>query len=349
MLAHSCRCVTWMFHTVAKSELRHNSALLTPFINKNNLWQVRVQTTLKSAINFRGTGLHSGRPVRMTIRPASAEHGIWFVRTDVTDRDNLIPARWDAVIEGSQLCTRLVNGAGVEVATVEHVMAALAGCGVHNALIEVSGPEVPILDGSALPFVRSIVQRGLRSLSAPIRLIRVLEPVSVSTAHAYAALAPSDDMRIDFRIDFDETAIGQQTKSLNMANGAFARELCDSRTFCRQADVEAMQANGLALGGAPGKNAVVFDGDDVVSPGGLRHKDEPVRHKMLDALGDLALAGAPMIGRYEGDRSGHAITNLLLRKLFATPGAFQMEVATDAQCTRLPGAGLVWSEVPAVA
>ncbi|MCP3879054.1 MAG: UDP-3-O-[3-hydroxymyristoyl] N-acetylglucosamine deacetylase, partial [Sulfitobacter sp.] len=140
-----------------------------------------------------------------------------------------------------------------------------------------------------------------------------------------------------------------QEKSLVMNNGSFARELCDSRTFCRQADVDAMQANGLALGGHAGENAVVFDGDQVLSPGGLRHADEPVRHKMLDALGDLALAGAPLIGHYTGVRAGHSLTNTLLRALFATPGAVRM-VECDAQmASRLPGFGLEWDEIPAVA
>jgi len=277
-----------------------------------------------------------------------AEHGIWFRRTDIDDRDALIPARYD-VVHQSPLCTTLVNDAGVSVGTVEHVMAALAGCGVHNALVEIDGPEVPILDGSAVPFVRGIMQRGLRRLPARVRAFEVLKPVSVTQGDASATIAPSDVLRIDFQIDFTDAAIGHQFKSLNMNNGSFARELCDSRTFCRQDDVDQMQANGLALGGTPGVNAVVFDGDRVSSPGGLRHADEPVRHKMLDALGDLALAGAPLIGHYTGVRAGHTLTNQLLRTLFATPDAVRM-VTCDADMTaRLPGAGLVWDEIPEVA
>lgn len=159
------------------------------------------------------------------------------------------------------------------------------------------------------------MQRGLRALNAPVRAFEVLKEVTVTDGEASATLRPSDTLRIDFEIDFADAAIGHQQKSLVMNNGSFARELCDSRTFCRQADVIAMQANGLALGGNPGKNAVVFDGDRVLSPGGLRHSDEPVRHKMLDALGDLALAGAPLIGHYIGVRAGHSLTNTLLRKV----------------------------------
>ncbi|MEO0390876.1 MAG: UDP-3-O-acyl-N-acetylglucosamine deacetylase [Pseudomonadota bacterium] len=307
-----------------------------------------MQTTLKSKIVFRGTGLHSGEPATLTLRPASAEHGIWIRRTDIHAADTLIQARWDCVNQ-SPLCTKLRNEAGIEVSTVEHVMAALAGCGVHNALLEVDGPEVPILDGSAVPFVRGIMQRGLRRLPAPVRAYQVCQTVTVSDGAATAMLSPSDEMRIDFEIDFAEAAIGRQRLSLNMANGSFARELSDSRTFCMDSDVAAMQASGLALGGAPGKNAVVFGAGRVLSPGGLRRSDEPVRHKMLDALGDLALAGAPIIGHYTGVRAGHSLTNTLLRKAFATAGAMRMVVCTEDQAARLPGYGLVWDEIPEVA
>ncbi|TMM55009.1 UDP-3-O-acyl-N-acetylglucosamine deacetylase [Sulfitobacter sabulilitoris] len=307
-----------------------------------------MQTTLKSPIRFTGTGLHSGQPATLTLRPAMAEHGIWFSRTDVAVGDRLIPARWD-VVNRSPLCTKIENASGLTVSTVEHLMAALAGCGVHNALVEIDGPEVPILDGSAAPFVRGIMQRGLRQLNAPVRAFQVLQTVTVTDGAASATLAPADTLRIDFEIDFTDAAIGHQQRSLVMNNGSFARELCDSRTFCRQADVDAMQANGLALGGNPGENAVVFDGDRVLSPGGLRHADEPVRHKMLDALGDLALAGGPLIGHYTGVRAGHSMTNTLLRKLFATPGAVRMVICDRDMTARLPGAGLVWDEIPQVA
>ncbi|ARE40026.1 UDP-3-O-[3-hydroxymyristoyl] N-acetylglucosamine deacetylase [Rhodovulum sp. P5] len=305
-----------------------------------------MQTTLKAPISFSGTGLHSGRAVQVTIHPASAEYGVWFRRTDLEGRDALIPARWDAVVP-SRLCTMVSNG-NAEVSTVEHLMAALAGCGVHNALIEIDGPEVPVMDGSAAPFVEGILARGLRRLDAPVRAVRILETVEVTEGEARAALSPANNLEIDFAIDFAEGAIGRQEKTLSMANGSFVRELCDSRTFCRNADVEAMRANGLALGGSL-DNAVVFDGDIVLNPDGLRHDDEPVRHKMLDALGDLYLAGTPILGRYTGIRAGHALTNRLLRALFARPGAFRMEVCSPAQCARLPGAGLNVVDLKAVA
>lgn len=274
----------------------------------------------------------------MTILPASAEYGIWFHRTDVEDRDGYVPARWNAV-DDTRLNTRISNDDGVTVSTIEHVMAALAGCGVHNALIEIDGPEVPLLDGSSKAFVAAILSRGLRRLEAPVRAIRVLKPVSVRQGDAHATLMPSDVLRIDFHIDFADAAIGRQTKSLNMANGAFVRELCDSRTFCRKADIDAMRDNGLILGGSL-TSAVVVDGDQIVTPGGMRHADEPVRHKMLDALGDLSLAGAPVLGRYVGHRAGHAMTNLLLRALFADPTAYELVECDDRLAAQLPGAGV---------
>ena len=305
-----------------------------------------MQTTLKSSVSFDGVGLHSGRAAKITLHPASAEHGIWFRRRDVTDRDPLVPAHWSSVVP-AELATRLANADGVTVSTVEHLMAAIAGTGLSNVLVELDGPEVPILDGSAAPFVAGILSRGLRRQAAPVRVLEVLETVEVRNGRSYARLSPSDTLEIVFEIEFADQAIGHQKKRLSMSNGSFVHELCDSRTFCRLADVDAMQENGLALGGQPGINAVVFDGDRVMSPGGLRHPDEPVRHKMLDALGDLALAGAPVIGRYEGHRAGHAMTNALLRTLFARPGAVRMVECDDACAARLPGAGLTRRDAPA--
>jgi UDP-3-O-[3-hydroxymyristoyl] N-acetylglucosamine deacetylase len=283
----------------------------------------------------------------MEICPAPADHGILFTRTDVKGTDARLPARWD-LVDRSPLCSRLLNAEGVSVSTVEHIMAALSGCGVHNALILIDGPEVPILDGSALPFVRKLINTGLKTLSSPLQAVEVLKTVEIRNGDAFARLEPSDCLEIDFSIDFNEAAIGRQTRSMSLANGAFARELCDSRTFCRQSDVDAMRAQGLALGGTT-RNAVVFDGDNVLSPGGLRHKDEPVRHKMLDALGDLALAGAPILGRYVGHKSGHAMTNTLLRALFADENAWQLKSLTAEQQANLPGAGVNLADICAVA
>ena len=304
-----------------------------------------MQNTLKSPARFTGLGLHTGQPVRMVVHPAAADHGIRFRRTDVADRDALVPALWDAVTP-SRLCTVVENADGVSVSTIEHVMAALAGSAIHNALIEIDGPEVPILDGSSLAFVTGFLAAGIEEQDAPIRAVRVLKAVEVRDGDAVARLEPADMLEIDFSIDFADAAIGAQSRVLNMANGAFVRELSDSRTFCRQADVDAMRANGLALGGTL-ENAVVIDGDRVLSPGGLRHQDEPVRHKMLDALGDLALAGGPILGRYIGVRAGHALTNRLLRALFADPSAFRLVDCGPQTLGKLPGVGVHVGDLPA--
>ena len=306
-----------------------------------------MQSTLKSAARFTGFGLHSGVAVRMTVKPASADYGIWFRRTDIAGSQAMIAARWHCVVP-SRLCTLVSNAAGVQVSTIEHLMAALAGCGIHNALIEIDAGEVPILDGSSVPFVQGFLARGLREQASPIRAIKVLKSVEVREGDAFARLDPSDTMEMDFSIDFTEAAIGRQHRQMSLANGAFVRELCDSRTFCRQIDVDAMRARGLALGGNL-TNAVVFEGDRVLSPGGLRHADEPVRHKMLDALGDLALAGGPMLARYTGVRAGHALTNQLLRALFAMPGAFSLVDCGPLAGLKLPGVGVHRADIPAVA
>lgn len=296
-----------------------------------------MQATLKNKVTFTGVGLHSGAAATLAIHPAPAGHGVVFRRVDLVPVVD-IPALWNHV-KPSKLCTLMDNGAGVTVSTVEHVMAALAGTGIQNALVTVDGPEVPILDGSSAPFVQRILEVGIRRQTAPLRAIRVLRPVEVREGEAFARLSPADHLEIDFEIDFTDAAIGHQEKRLDMANGAFLRELADSRTFCRASDVETMRRNGLALGGTF-LNAVVVDGAEVLSPGGLRHVDEAVRHKMLDATGDLALAGAPLLARYTGHRAGHAMTNRLLRALFADPTAWRWEQCSPELEDRLPGAGV---------
>jgi UDP-3-O-[3-hydroxymyristoyl] N-acetylglucosamine deacetylase len=295
-----------------------------------------VQKTVANTVTLIGKGVHSGKPARLVIHPASAEYGIWFRRVDVTDRSNLIPALYDSVND-TRMCTRLANENGVEVSTVEHLMAALVGTGIQNALIEIDGPEVPIMDGSSQPFVQAILSVGVQDLNAPVRAIRILKEVSIQFDDTIATLKPHDTLEIDFSIDFDDQAIGQQQKNLEMANGAFVRELSNCRTFCQRKDIDALQALGLGKGGGL-ENAIVVDDGLVLNPGGFRRNDECVRHKMLDALGDLALAGAPILGKYVGVKAGHRATNLLLRKLFSTLGAWEMVVCDTAQTEMLPGA-----------
>jgi UDP-3-O-[3-hydroxymyristoyl] N-acetylglucosamine deacetylase len=306
-----------------------------------------VQTTLKSAVSFAGIGLHGGQPVSISVLPAEAGQGIVFRRTDVLSDDPIVPARWDRV-SVSPLKTQIANGDGVSVSTIEHLMAALAGTGVHNATVLIDGPEVPVMDGSALEFARGLIAAGRQQVSDTLIALRILETVEVSDGAASARLSPSSGFQIEFSIEFPDRAIGRQYRLVDLANGNFLHELASCRTFCRLSDVEEMHASGLALGGTL-DNAVVFDDDRVLTRGGLRFADEAVRHKMLDVLGDLATAGIPIIGRYTGIRAGHAVTNRLLRKLFATPRAFRLVQADRALMERLPGAGVASADLDAVA
>ncbi|NDV01706.1 UDP-3-O-acyl-N-acetylglucosamine deacetylase [Pseudoroseicyclus tamaricis] len=306
-----------------------------------------MQTTLKETVRLTGTGLHTGRPARLTLKPAPAGSGIVFYRTDISGEAARIPARWDLVTP-SPLNSQLRNEAGTTLSTVEHLMAACAGTGLGNARVEIDGPEVPVLDGSSAPFARAILSAGLEVQDASLTAIEILRPVEARSGQASARLDPGAGLVVSFAIDFPDKAIGRQVKTLDMANGAFLRELCDARTFCRKADVDAMRAQGKALGGTL-FNAVVVEGDKVLTPGGLRHPDEPVRHKMLDALGDLALAGAPILGRYTGVRAGHAMTNQLLRAIFAEPSAWRRVEVSEATARRLPGWNLRPSDLSRVA
>ena len=303
-----------------------------------------MQTTLKQVIKCSGIGLHSGTKVSVKLKPSAAQYGIWFRRTDITDRDNMIAAHY-LNVSGSVLCTKLSNESGVSISTVEHLMAALSGCGVQNALIEINGPEIPIMDGSADWFVRKILFGGIKILPQPVSVIHVKKEVIVKTDSAYASISPSNNLSIDFEIDFEDAAIGYQAKSLNMANGSFVKELSNSRTFCRNSDVEKMQKNGLALGGNL-QNAIVVNGDKILNPEGFRYKDECVRHKMLDVLGDLALAGAPIVGAFKGIKSGHSVTNQLLRKLFSDSSAFEMSICSSETAAVLPGVGVLKEDLP---
>jgi len=300
-----------------------------------------MQKTLRGSISINGVALHSGSPVRMVIRPAPADAGITFLRKDTGGRIAVSPANW---VEAS-LCTVLRNPDGHEVRTVEHLLAALHGCGVHNALIEVNGPEVPILDGSAAPFVRRILETGMVENDAPLHVLRVLREVTVQRGDARATLRPADEFRMSFDIAFDDPAIGRQSASMDLHNGTFLRELSDCRTFCMFQDVEKMRANGLALGGTL-ENSVVFDRGRVLSPGGLRRRDEPVRHKMLDAMGDLYVLGRPLLGHYHGVRAGHAVTGLLLQALLADARNYQVEPCQPHSRARLPGIGVSLGDLP---
>ena len=278
------------------------------------------QKTLNSRINCSGVGLHSGRRVMLTIGPAPINTGIRFKRIDPAGLGAVIPARWDHVVD-TKLCTVIGNEDSVVVSTVEHLMAAFSGLGIDNATIEIDGPEVPIMDGSADAFVFLLECAGTVEQSATRKRIRILKPISVGDERANAALTPAPCASLDFALDFANPAIGRQEKSVRLGEDAFKRELSRARTFGFAEEVELLRKAGLARGGSL-DNAIVIGADRVLNREGLRYGDEFVRHKMLDAMGDLYLAGASIEGRFLGTRSGHALNNQLLRALFASPDAW---------------------------
>ena len=302
-----------------------------------------MQKTLRSTVRFKGFGLHTGQLVSVVVKPAPENHGIVFVRVDCKVADNTIPALWHCA-KHAELCTLLENKSGVHVATVEHLMAALAGCGIHNAVVEIDAAEVPIMDGSAIEFAQEFLRVGLQVQDAPVRAIKVLSTVKAQDDKAYAQLEPSETPQMDFHIEFAGTPIGKQNKTLELVNGAVLHELSNSRTFCLKSNVQSMRSRGLIKGGSL-KNAVVFGPQGVETPGGLRHDNEPVRHKMLDAFGDLALAGLPIIGRYIGHRAGHTLTNKLLHALFAQPESYQIIECDDVMAHHLPGSDVCLQDI----
>jgi UDP-3-O-[3-hydroxymyristoyl] N-acetylglucosamine deacetylase len=285
------------------------------------------QHTLAQPAIFAGVGLHTGQHVRVAIRPAAPDHGVVFVRTDLS-ADNRVPVSGEAVVQ-TTLGTVIGNEAGATVSTIEHLMAAMAALGVDNALVEVDGPEVPIMDGSGLPFVALLDRAGRRRQEASRLHIEVLEPIEVVEGDKRAALIPCERFEVAFSIDFPTAAIGRQAVDLEMDEQAFRDELADCRTFGFLHEVEALRRMGLARGGSL-ENAVVIEGDAILNPEGLRRPDEFVRHKALDAVGDLYVLGRPLLARFEGERAGHAINNAVVRALLARPQAWRL-VALEAE------------------
>ena len=279
------------------------------------------QHTVKSPALFAGVGVHTGVYTRAAVRSASPDSGIVFVRTDISDRDNRVPATGEAVCK-TQLGTVIGNASGVTVSTIEHLMAALAMLGVDNAIVEIDGPEMPIMDGSAEPFVRVLDRAGLREQAAPRRYLEILQRVDVVDGDKRASLAPSDQFELAFEICFDSAAVGRQSLDLPIDEAAFRTELANCRTFGFLHEVEALRAVGLARGGSM-ENAVVIDGDRILNPEGLRRPDEFVRHKALDAIGDLYVLGGPLLGRFEGVLAGHGLNNAVVRALLARPEAWR--------------------------
>ena len=279
------------------------------------------QHTLQGPAIFAGVGVHTGAYTRVAVRPAPTHSGIVFVRTDVTDRDNRVPATGEAVTK-TQLGTVIENAAGVSVSTIEHLMAALVMLGVDNAIVELDGPEVPIMDGSSLPFVQILDRAGRRQQDALRTYIEILEPIEFIDGDKRATLTPSDQFEVAFEIRFPSAAIGRQAVDLVMDEQAFRDELADCRTFGFLHEVEYLRSIGLARGGSM-ENAVVIEGDRILNPEGLRRPDEFVRHKALDAIGDLYVLGAPILGRFEGVLAGHGLNNQLVRALLAAPQSWR--------------------------
>lgn len=282
---------------------------------------VQKQRTLKNAIHCSGVGLHSGVRVAMTLKPAGADSGVVFRRTDLPGQPE-IPALWSHAIE-TPLCTTIVAG-DVKIATIEHLMSAFAGLGIDNCLVEIDGPEVPAMDGSAAPFVFLIECAGVVEQRAPRLGLRIVEQVQECDPHRSCRLLPSDAFELRFEIEFDSRVVGRQVYDSEIDETVYKREISRARTFGFLHEVEALRQHGLALGGSM-ENAVVIDGDEILNEGGLRFRDEFVRHKALDCIGDLYLAGGPIIGRFEGVKAGHALTLRLLRSLFAREGAVVRE------------------------
>lgn len=288
--------------------------------------RVQMQQTIQRPALCAGIGVHSGVKARLAMKPAPIGHGVKFLRTDVDPAlEGCIPATASAVSD-TQLGTTLTNEDGVSVAVVEHLMAALSGIGIDNLLIEIDGPEVPIMDGSSAVYCELLLQAGLKAQAAPRRRIRILEAVEIVDGPKSARLSPSADnfLTMHARIEYDNDVIGVQQMAMRLSPGMFARNLAFARTYGFARDVDMLRSMGLAQGGSL-DNAVVVDGEEIMNPEGLRSDDEFVRHKVLDAVGDLMLAGGAIAGVYEAVQPGHALNNALVRKLLETPSAWCWE------------------------
>lgn len=286
------------------------------------------QRTLKNTIRATGIGLHSGEKIYLTLRPAAVDSGIIFRRMDL---DPVVEIRALASNVGeTTMSTTLVNG-DVKVDTVEHLLSAMAGLGIDNAYVELSAPEVPIMDGSAGPFVFLLQSAGLEEQDAPKKFIRILREVTVTDGEKKATFTPFEGFKVSFEIDFDHPVFADrtQTASIDFSSTSFVKEVSRARTFGFMRDIEYLRANNLALGGSV-ENAIVVDEQEVLNEDGLRYEDEFVKHKILDAIGDLYLLGNSLIGEFRGYKSGHALNNQLLRTLLDQPDAWEVVTFEDA-------------------
>lgn len=278
------------------------------------------QRTIKRPISCDGVGLHSGAKVTLRIMPAVVDSGISFVRVDLPGKPS-VPARAEFVV--STVLATTLGRDDCRVGTVEHLLSALSGVGIDNARVEIDGPEVPIMDGSAAPFAALVAEAGIRIQDNTKSFLIIRKPVTVSEGDKHATLAPSKRLRIDCTIDFKHPLISDQHYALEFTDRTYAKEIASARTFGFLKDVEQLQANGLARGGSLG-NAIVVDEFSILNPEGLRFPDEFVRHKLLDTLGDLALMGRPVVGHLTVYKSGHALNHRLVTKVLSDPSNFEV-------------------------
>ncbi len=272
------------------------------------------QRTIAESVSINGIGLHSGIDVSMQLYPAEIDYGIKFIRKDLT-KNNIIDALWSNV-SNTKLSTTISNQFGVSVSTIEHLMSALSGLHIDNIKIEIDGPEVPIMDGSSIKFVDLIDSASVKILNKKRKILKVKKNVKIEYENSSAELKPNNQFSIDFEIDFPSKLVSKQSCQLQLVNGNYKTDIASARTFGFERDVDMLRSNGLALGGSL-ENAVVVGETKILNSDGLRFKDEFVRHKILDSIGDLYLAGAPIQAYFLGNKSGHHLNNLLLRSLFA--------------------------------
>ena len=281
-----------------------------------------LQRTLQQSVDTVGIGLHSGQKVGLTLRPAAPNTGIVYRRVDLEEPIEIVSSP-EAVGE-TMLSTTLVKD-GVKVSTIEHLMSAFAGLGIDNAYVDLTASEIPIMDGSAAPFIYLIQSAGIETQQVAKQFVKIKKPIRFENHAGWAELKPFDGFQVSFEIDFDHPAVKstQQTFSLNLSNASYSREISRARTFGFMRDVEMLRSKNMGLGGSLG-NAVVLDEYRVLNKDGLRYQDEFVKHKMLDAIGDLYTLGHSIIGAYHGHKSGHAINNLLLHELLAQTDAWEL-------------------------
>lgn len=295
--------------------------------NPGNIILKKQQTTIKRPVKAAGIGLHSGRKVSIRIKPAPAGTGISFIRRDV-DPTMIIPAKVAFVVDTSFATT--IGASHAIIGTIEHLMAAFAGIGIDNAIVEIDGPEVPAMDGSAAPFMALMIEAGISRLARTRKYIKILEPVSVAEEGRSITIEPSAGFSVSFDIDFESRAISRQHYQLEITKNNFIHKIGIARTFGFLHEVELMRNNGLALGGSL-DNAVVIDEDSVINSEGLRFSDEFVRHKILDLIGDMALMGMPVLGRVTAVKSGHALHHRLASMLLSTPHVWKPVEIDDPQ------------------